>query len=74
MFCNLDTATPSKQASSKLCQREVHKKLWGGTAVTADLNWPKGYLVPWNVMPQYINKWSNTERDLIVVWRWFVHW
>ncbi|KAK4815143.1 hypothetical protein QYF61_017584 [Mycteria americana] len=31
-----------------LCQ--VHKKLGGGTAKTADPNWPKGYSIPYDVM------------------------
>ncbi|KAK4824807.1 hypothetical protein QYF61_019475 [Mycteria americana] len=30
---------------------EVHKKLGGGTARTADPNWPKGYSIPYGVMP-----------------------
>ncbi|KAK4831831.1 hypothetical protein QYF61_019589, partial [Mycteria americana] len=28
----------------------VHKKLGGGTARTADPNWPKGYSIPYDVM------------------------
>ena len=31
-----------------LCQ--VHKKLGGGTAGTADPSWPKGYSIPYGIM------------------------
>ncbi|KAK4807051.1 hypothetical protein QYF61_018392 [Mycteria americana] len=29
----------------------VHKKLGGGTARIVDPNWPKGYSIPYDVMP-----------------------
>ncbi|KAK4823432.1 hypothetical protein QYF61_002118 [Mycteria americana] len=40
------TAEPSSQVS----RLEVHKKLGGDTAGTADPNWPKGYSIPDDVM------------------------
>ncbi|KAK4828801.1 hypothetical protein QYF61_000858 [Mycteria americana] len=30
---------------------QVHKKLGGGTEKTVDPNWPKGYSIPYDIMP-----------------------
>ncbi|KAK4817679.1 hypothetical protein QYF61_024908 [Mycteria americana] len=42
--------TPERPAREKLTSAQVHKKLGGGTARTADPNWPKGCSRPYGVM------------------------
>ncbi|KAK4828177.1 hypothetical protein QYF61_024426, partial [Mycteria americana] len=41
---------PKTEHSIRVRRLEVHKKLGGDTARTADPNWPKGYSIPYDVM------------------------
>ncbi|KAK4830410.1 hypothetical protein QYF61_010941, partial [Mycteria americana] len=47
---NVDTLLSANKIRHNL-EPSGHKKLGGGTARTVDPNWPKGYSIPYGVMP-----------------------